>query len=84
MTDLEFNDKVSEKEEELKTKTENCRKFAQAARNWKTRFEEKNTKLQEIEKNFNESSRKIPHRGRMAVSSAGTLLQFSKLYSCLN
>ena len=37
----EFNDKVSEKEEELKTKTENCKKFAQVARNWKTRFEEK-------------------------------------------
>ena len=54
-TDLkEFNNKVSEKEEELKTKTENCKKFAQAARNWKTRFEEKNTKLQEIEKNLNE------------------------------
>ena len=50
----EYNDNVSEQEEELKTQTENCNKFAQAARNWKTRFEEKNTKLQESEKNLNE------------------------------
>ena len=50
----EYNDNMSEKEEELKTVKENCNKFAQAARNWKTRFEEENTKLQEIEKNLNE------------------------------
>ena len=50
----EYNDNMSEQEEELKTKTDNCKKFAQAARNWKTRFEEENTKLKEIEKNLNE------------------------------
>ena len=54
-TDLKaINDKLIEKVEDLKTKTDNCKKFAQAARNWKNRFEEKNTKFQEIEKSLNE------------------------------